>query len=144
MQREVAMSPGDSARIGRYEFRLEGVERVQGPNYVADRGLVQIFRDDRPLALLHPEKRAYASGGQIMTDAGSHAGVFADAFAALGEPLGNGAWAVRLQVKPFVRWIWAGALLMALGGFVTATDRRFRRVSANSPAPRAGARGGTD
>ena len=144
VQREVAMSPGDSARIGRYEFRLEGVERVQGPNYVADRGLVQVFRDDRPLALLHPEKRAYASGGQIMTDAGIHAGVFADAFAALGEPLGNGAWAVRLQVKPFVRWIWAGALLMALGGFVTATDRRFRRVSANSPAPRAGARGGTD
>nr|MBP6798771.1 c-type cytochrome biogenesis protein CcmF [Luteimonas sp.] len=70
-----------------------------------------------------------ASGGQVMTDAGIHAGLFADVFVALGEPLGNDAWAVRLQVKPFVRWIWAGAFLMALGGFVTATDRRFRRVT---------------
>ncbi|MDH5833523.1 heme lyase CcmF/NrfE family subunit [Luteimonas kalidii] len=129
VQREVAMMPGQTSEIGRYAFRFDGVERAQGPNYVADRGLVQVFRNDAPLALLHPEKRAYASGGQVMTDAGIHAGVFADVFVALGEPLGNGAWAVRLQVKPFVRWVWAGAFLMALGGFVTAADRRFRRVS---------------
>jgi len=131
VQREIAMTPGQTAEIGRHAFRFDGVERVQGPNYVADRGLVQAFRDDQPLALLHPEKRAYASGGQVMTDAGIHAGLFADTFAALGEPLGGDAWAVRLQVKPFVRWIWAGAFLMALGGFVTATDRRFRRVGAD-------------
>ncbi|TWG90126.1 cytochrome c-type biogenesis protein CcmF [Luteimonas sp. J16] len=136
VQQEVAMKAGDTARIGRYAFRFDGVERVQGPNYIADRGLVQVSRDGRVLAMLHPEKRAYASGGQIMTDAGIHAGLFADSFAALGEPLGDGAWAVRLQIKPFVRWVWAGALLMALGGFVTALDRRFRRVSADPPAPR--------
>ena len=129
VQREVAMTPGQTVEVGRYAFRFDGVERVPGPNYVADRGLVQVFRDDRPLALLHPEKRAYASGGQIMTDAGIHAGMAADVFVALGEPLGGGAWAVRLQIKPLVRWIWAGAFLMALGGFVTALDRRFRRVS---------------
>nr|WP_273544220.1 heme lyase CcmF/NrfE family subunit [Luteimonas saliphila] len=129
MQREIAMKPGQTAAIGRYAFRFDGVERVQGPNYVADRGLVQAFRNDAPLVLLHPEKRAYASGGQVMTDAGIHAGLFADVFVALGEPLGDGAWAVRMQVKPFVRWVWAGAFLMALGGFVTAADRRFRRVS---------------
>lgn len=134
VQREVAMMPGQTSEIGRYAFRFDGVERAQGPNYVADRGLVQVFRNDAPLALLHPEKRAYASGGQVMTDAGIHAGVFADVFVALGEPLGNGAWAVRLQVKPFVRWIWAGAFLMALGGFVTAADRRFRRVSGGGRA----------
>lgn len=134
VQREVAMMPGQTSEIGRYAFRFDGVERAQGPNYVADRGLVQVFRNDAPLALLHPEKRAYASGGQVMTDAGIHAGVFADVFVALGEPLGNGAWAVRLQVKPFVRWIWAGAFLMALGGFVTAADRRFRRVSGSGRA----------
>ncbi|NLA68758.1 MAG: heme lyase CcmF/NrfE family subunit [Gammaproteobacteria bacterium] len=124
--REVPMSAGETQVIGRYAFRFDGVDRVQGPNYVADRGHVQVFRDDRPLALLHPEKRAYASGGQVMTDAGIHAGVRADVFVALGEPLGGDAWAVRLHVKPFVRWIWTGALLMALGGFVAATDRRFR------------------
>ena len=95
---EVAMMPGQTSEMGRYAFRFDGVERAQGPNYVADRGLVQVFRDDAPLALLHPEKRAYASGGQVMTDAGIHAGLFADVFVALGEPLGDGAWAVRMQV----------------------------------------------
>ena len=124
--REVPMVPGETQEIGRYAFRFDGVERVPGPNYMADRGHVQVFRDDRPLVLLHPEKRAYASGGQVMTDAGIHAGVRADIFVALGEPLGGDAWAVRLHIKPFVRWIWAGALLMALGGFITAADRRFR------------------
>ena len=124
--RELPMAPGQTHEIGRYAFRFDGVERVPGPNYMADRGSVQVFRDDRPLTLLHPEKRAYASGGQVMTDAGIHAGVTADIFVALGEPLGGDSWAVRLHVKPFVRWVWAGALLMALGGFVTATDRRFR------------------
>ncbi|MBJ6979264.1 heme lyase CcmF/NrfE family subunit [Luteimonas sp. MC1895] len=124
--REVPMLPGQTQTIGRYDFRFDGVDRVQGPNYMADRGHVQVFRDDRPLVLLHPEKRAYASGGQVMTDAGIHAGLRADIFVALGEPLGNDAWAVRLHVKPFVRWIWAGALLMALGAVVVAFDRRFR------------------
>ena len=125
--REVAMEPGQQVELGRYAFRFDGVERVQGPNYTADRGLVQVFRDGQPLVLLHPEKRAYASGGQVMTDAGIHAGVTADILAALGDPLGGEAWAVRVHVKPFVRWVWAGALLMALGGFVAATDRRFRK-----------------
>ena len=124
--REVPMVPGETQTIGRYAFRFDGVERVPGPNYMADRGHVQVFRDDAPLVLLHPEKRAYASGGQVMTDAGIHAGVRADVFVALGEPLGGDAWAVRLHIKPFVRWIWGGALLMALGAFVTAADRRFR------------------
>ena len=139
VQREVAMSPGQTVEIGRYAFRFDGVERVPGPNYVADRALVQVFRDDRPLVLLHPEKRAYASGGQIMTDAGIHAGMAADVFVALGEPLGGGSWAVRLQIKPLVRWIWAGAFLMALGGFVTALDRRFRRVTGNGRGQETGA-----
>ncbi|HST46047.1 MAG TPA: heme lyase CcmF/NrfE family subunit, partial [Luteimonas sp.] len=117
--REVPMRAGQTSAIGDYTFRFDGVERVQGANYSADRGHVQVFRDARPLVLLHPEKRAYASGGQVMTDAGIHAGPLADVFVALGEPLGDGAWAVRLHVKPFMRWVWAGALLMALGGFVT-------------------------
>ena len=125
--REVAMEPGQQVELGRYGFRFDGVERIQGPNYTADRGLVQVFRDGQPLVLLHPEKRAYASGGQVMTDAGIHAGVTADILAALGDPLGGEAWAVRVHVKPFVRWVWAGALLMALGGFVAAADRRFRK-----------------
>ena len=127
VQREVALSPGQSLQVSGYELRFEGVDHQQGPNYSADRGHVRVMQGDRELALLHPEKRAYASGGQSMTEAGIHARLNGDIYVALGEPLGNNAWAVRVHVKPFVRWIWLGALLMALGGFVTAADRRFRR-----------------
>jgi cytochrome c-type biogenesis protein CcmF len=127
VQRELAMAPGQTVEIGRYAFRYQGVEEVRGPNYLAERGLVQVSRNDQPLASLHPEKRAYASGGQVMTEAGIRPGLFGDVYVALGESLGADARAVRIHIKPFVRWIWFGAGLMALGGFVTATDRRFRR-----------------
>ncbi len=127
VQRELAMTPGQTVQIGRHAFRYEGVEQLQGPNYRAERGHVQVLRNGEPLTLLHPEKRAYASGGQVMTEAGIRPGLFGDIYVALGESLGNEARAVRVHIKPFVRWIWFGAALMALGGFVTATDRRFRR-----------------
>ncbi len=127
VQRELAMKPGQTVELGGYGFRFEGVEETRGPNYLSDLGHVQVLRGDKPLVRLHPEKRAYASGGQVMTEAGIRPSLFGDVYVALGEPLGNGAWAVRVHIKPFVRWIWLGALLMALGAFVTATDRRFRR-----------------
>ncbi len=133
VQRELALKPGDTATIGRYAFRFEGVQRFPGPNYTADRGTVQVTRDGQPMVTLHPEKRAYASGGQVMTEAGIRPGLFGDIFVAIGESLGNDAWAVRVHVKPFVRWIWFGAGLMALGGFVTAADRRFRNRNKKEP-----------
>jgi cytochrome c-type biogenesis protein CcmF len=134
VQRELPLGPGQSADVGGYAFRFDGVDESRGPNYLSDRGHVQVTRNGKPVVLLHPEKRTYASGGQVMTEAGIHGGLFADVYVALGEPLGAasdpdraaGAWAVRIHIKPFVRWIWLGAVLMALGGFVTATDRRFR------------------
>ncbi len=127
-QREIAMKPGQTLTLGRDSFRFDGVTQVQGPNYLANRGTVKVFRDDRPVVTLHPEKREYASGGQVMTEARIHPGIARDIFVALGEPLGGDAWAVRVQIKPFIRWIWAGALLMAIGGLVVATDRRFRTL----------------
>ena len=130
VQRELALKPGETVELGRHAFVFEGVERLQGPNYVADRGTMQLLRDDKHVATLHPEKRSYASGGQVMTEAAIEPGLSGDLYVALGEPLGNDAWAVRVHHKPFVRWIWLGAALMALGGFVAATDRRFRRESA--------------
>ncbi|KAF1701306.1 heme lyase CcmF/NrfE family subunit [Pseudoxanthomonas suwonensis] len=134
VQREVALKPGQTLEVGRHAFLFQGVDQLQGPNYLADRGHVQVLRDGRALALLHPEKRAYASGGQVMTEAGIRPGVTADVYVALGESLGDGAWAVRVHIKPFVRWIWGGAALMALGGLVAAGDRRFRRVSKEKTA----------
>jgi cytochrome c-type biogenesis protein CcmF len=131
-QRELALAPGQSVELGRHAFRFDGVVRRQGPNYLADRGTVQVLHDGHAIALMHPEKRSYASGGQVMTESAIDAGFSRDLYVALGEPLGGGAWAVRVHVKPFVRWIWLGAVLMALGGFVTATDKRFRRKEASA------------
>jgi cytochrome c-type biogenesis protein CcmF len=126
-QHELAMAPGQQVELGGYAFRFDGVLRHPGPNYIADTGTVAVLRDGIDIETLHPEKRNYASGGQVMTEAAIDAGATRDLYVALGEPLGNGSWAVRVHVKPFVRWIWLGAVLMALGGLVTATDRRFRR-----------------
>ncbi|NYZ61257.1 heme lyase CcmF/NrfE family subunit [Luteimonas deserti] len=137
VQREVALAPGQTLVIGRDSFVLDGVARQAGPNYTADRGTVRMLRDDRPVATLHPEKRTYASGGQVMTETALRPGPLRDVYVALGEPLGGGAWALRVHLKPFVRWVWAGALLIALGAFVAAADRRFRRprnVSGARPA----------
>ncbi|UNK50133.1 heme lyase CcmF/NrfE family subunit [Lysobacter sp. S4-A87] len=134
-QRELAVAPGQTVELGRYAFRFDGVAHLQGPNYEADRGTVTVFANDRPLTVMHPEKRKYASGGQVMTEAAIESGVTRDLYVALGEPLGGGSWALRVHVKPFIRWIWGGALLMMFGGLVAATDRRFRRsATVASPA----------
>ena len=126
LQHELAVKPGETVTLGARSFRFDGVVETRGPNYIADKGTVQVLRDGRVVATLHPEKRRYAAGGQVMTEAGITSDVFGDAYVAIGESLGGDSWALRVHVKPFVRWIWAGALLMALGGFVTATDKRFR------------------
>lgn len=126
-QRELAMAPGQSLSLGRHTFLFEGVQHREGPNYTADHGTVRVLDGDEEVTTLHPEKRKYASGGQVMTEAGIAPGLRGDLYVALGEPLGGDTWAVRVHSKPFVRWIWFGAFLMALGGFVTATDKRFRR-----------------
>ena len=125
-QREVAVKPGGSVTLGQHCFVLKGVQHLDGPNYSAERGTVEVLRHcSDPVATLHPEKRSYR-GGQVMSEVALDRGFTRDLYVALGEPLGEGAWALRVHVKPFVRWIWAGALLMALGGLVTATDKRFR------------------
>ncbi|HPF73542.1 MAG: heme lyase CcmF/NrfE family subunit [Rhodanobacteraceae bacterium] len=142
VERDVALAPGASSEINGYRFEFQGVERVQGPNYRADRGDLRVFDGDREIARLHPEKRAYASGGQIMTEAAIDPALHRDLYVALGERLdarGDGAtvetnsWSLRVYVKPFVRLIWLGGLLMMVGGFVAAADRRFRRPRAERP-----------
>jgi len=132
VQHEVALAPGKSIDAGGYTLVFEGVDATDGPNYHSDRGHLQVLRDDTLITRLHPEKRMYASGGQPMTEAGIHRALGGDIYVALGESLGDGSWAVRVQIKPFVRWIWLGAALMALGGFITAVDRRFRRLPEKS------------
>ncbi len=131
-EKDVAAKTGQSFELRGYTFRFDGIERVQGPNYEADRGTVVVSRGDKLVATMHPEKRAYASGGSIMTEADIDGGLNRDIYVALGEPLGpDGSWALRLYVKPFIRWIWLGALLMAIGGFAVVFDKRFRKPVAN-------------
>ena len=129
IEKDVAAKAGQTFELRGHEFRFEGAGIVQGPNYRADRGTVVVTRDGAKIATMHPERRAYASGGQVMTEAALDGAFHRDLYVALGEPLDDaGTWALRLYVKPFVRWIWLGALMMAIGGFVVAGDRRFRRV----------------
>ena len=128
IERDVAARPGQAFALRGYDFAFEGVEKVQGPNYLADRGTVVVSRDGREIAVMHPETRAYAAGGQVMTEAALHGGLHRDLYVALGEPLDqSGGWALRLYVKPWIRLIWLGSLFMAAGGFVVVLDRRFRR-----------------
>ncbi|AMR78521.1 heme lyase CcmF/NrfE family subunit [Cupriavidus nantongensis] len=126
LERELRMAPGTAVELGGYRFVFEGTARLLGPNYASDRASVRVTRAGREVASLHPEKRFYPVQQATMTEAGIQGGFTRDLFVALGEPLAGGAWAVRVQVKPFVRWIWLGALMMALGGLLAATDRRYR------------------
>ena len=110
-----------------YSFQFQGTQPVIGPNYSGEEGTISVFEDGKIIATLHPQKRRYnAQRGQTMTEAAIDNGFFRDLYVALGEPLGESAWAVRVHYKPFVRWIWLGALLMAFGGGFAALDKRYR------------------
>jgi cytochrome c-type biogenesis protein CcmF len=129
IEKDLRMAPGQSVRMGDYEFRFSPVARVDGPNYSADEGAIAVFRGGREISRLKPQKRQYSEGSRMQTEAAIDPGLTRDLYIALGEPLdAEGAWSVRVYVKPFIRWIWVGALLMALGGFMAASDARLRRA----------------
>ncbi|WP_316154317.1 heme lyase CcmF/NrfE family subunit [Cupriavidus sp. BIC8F] len=137
--RELPMRAGDSVSVGGYDFRFAGVTQAGGPNYDALRGTLVASRNGRRVALLHPERRIYRSQDMPTTEAAIDSGLARDLYVALGENVGNsvdgGAWAVRIHVKPFVDWIWAGCVLMALGGLLAVCDKRYRlRRRAANPA----------
>ena len=129
-----SLAPGESITVSGYEFLLDRVEDVDGPNYRAVQGVVQVSRDTQPVTTLYPQKRIYEVQQSPMTEAGIDPGWRHDLFVALGEPLGDGSWSVRIQVKPLVRFIWLGALIMALGGLMAVSDRRYRRTPATEDA----------
>jgi cytochrome c-type biogenesis protein CcmF len=123
-EKTVAMQPGDSAGLGRYEFIFRGAEEVPGPNFSAMRGTVELKKEGRPVATLLPEKRIYAKSKMTMTEAAIRYGFVGDVYVAMGEPLPGGTWSMQLYLKPFVGWLWGGALLMALGGLLAAAGVR--------------------
>ena len=138
-ERDVRMAPGDTVKTGDYQIRFLGVEGISGPNYNAAEGNLELLKDGQLVMPLHPEKRKYLSSAMPMTEAFIDPGLTRDIYVSLGDPLegGDGAWSVRVYYKPFVSWIWGGAVLMALGGLLAASDRRYRL---KSTAARAGSK----
>ena len=125
-ERDLRLAPGESLQLGGYSFVFDGAKHFEGPNFTSDKGTIRVFDGDEQVATLHPEKRLYTVQQMPMTEAGIDAGFTRDLYVALGEPLEDGAWAVRVHIKPFVRWIWLGALLMSLGGVLSVSDKRYR------------------
>ena len=136
-EKDVRMAVGDTVSVGGYTFKLTGISEAKGPNYRADVGDVELIRDGKVLRTLHPEKRTYFSSTMPMTEAAIDTSLTRDVYVSLGERLsGDGvpAWAMRVYYKPFVSWIWGGAVLMALGGGLAALDRRYRKKRAAAAA----------
>ena len=130
--RDLRMQVGDTVDVAGYTFSFRGVTQVRGPNYLAARAAIDVFSQGRRLEPLRPEKRVYNVSRNVMTETAIDAGLFRDLYVSLGEPLGDGAWRVRIQYKPFVSWIWAGAILMAIGGGLAVSDRRYIQPLAKS------------
>jgi cytochrome c-type biogenesis protein CcmF len=127
VERDVKMDVGDSTTVRGYTFTFRGAREIQGPNYVAMQGLIDVTVDGRKVNELQPEKRIYRVQQNPMTEAAIDTGFTRDLYVALGESVdGGSAWIVRVYVKPFIDWIWGGAFMMALGGLLAATDRRYR------------------
>ena len=126
-ERDVKMNVGDSTTVNGYVFTFKGVQNIQGPNYEATRGSVEVTRNGKLVVAMNPEKRVYRIQQNPMTEAAIAPGLTGDLYVSLGEEVEGGAWIIRVYVKPFIDWIWGGCLVMALGGFLAVTDRRYRR-----------------
>ena len=133
-EKDVRMEPDDTVSVGGYSFRFIGVREAMGPNYRAMVGELELSKDGKVLRTMKPEKRAYLTSAMPMTEAAIDTGLLRDVYVSLGEPVGERAWSVRVYYKPFVDWIWGGCLLMALGGIVAISDRRYRMKKAAASA----------
>lgn len=133
-ERDLRMMIGSSTQVGGYDFKFADLREVQGPNYRAIQGEFQVTKNGRDVAVLKPEKRLYTTTEMPMTEAAIDPGLTRDLYVSLGEPISPMEWSVRIYHKPFVDWIWVGCLFMAIGGFVAASDQRYRRRS-RSPQP---------
>ena len=127
VEKDIRLAPGESVDMSGYLFKFHEVKQAQGPNYVAQQGLITVSYKGNEVAKLEPQKRVYQVQKMPMTEAAIDAGLFRDLFVAIGEPLGNeGAWSFRIYYKSYIRWIWLGAVFMAIGGFCATCDRRYR------------------
>ncbi|MGV8824788.1 heme lyase CcmF/NrfE family subunit [Methylibium petroleiphilum] len=141
LERDVKMAIGDTTEAGGFVFALRGLKEIQGPNYDGLQGQIEVTRDGKAVALLKPEKRIYRVQRNPMTEADINRGITRDLYVSLGEPTADGSWIVRVYFKPFVNWIWGGCVLMALGGALAASDRRYRARQRQEHGQQAGPAG---
>jgi cytochrome c-type biogenesis protein CcmF len=131
VEKDIRMSPGETLALSGYTFRFQGIKETQGPNYIAQQGLITVSHEGKADVTLEPQKRVYQVQKMPMTEAAIDAGLFRDLFVAIGEPLGdNGAWSLRIYYKSFIRWIWLGAVFMAIGGLCATLDKRYKHKKA--------------
>jgi cytochrome c-type biogenesis protein CcmF len=121
-----AMQLGESVTFGGFTYRLDGVAPTRGPNYRAERATLLVTRDGKPYTVLHPERRQYEVQEMPTSEAAIESGIRGDIYAVIGDQTGPEIWTVRIYNQPLVPWIWAGGLLMALGGIASLSDRRYR------------------
>lgn len=132
--RDLRMALNEPVTIGEYVFTLEQLHHQEGPNFIADEAVVRVTKYDKFLSVMKPQKRRYLATGAIMTEVALDTTLFRDLYLAMGEPLGDTAWSVRVHVKPFIRWIWLGALMMAFGALLAIVDKRYRKVKVAAQA----------
>jgi cytochrome c-type biogenesis protein CcmF len=132
IEKDVALKPGQTYELHGYRFAFDSLSQVAGPNYDAVQAHFTVFDGDREIAKLHPQKRIYRVRTMPMSEAGIEVDWNRDLFVAMGDDLGDGAWSLRMQYKPMVRFIWFGALVMAIGGLIAITDRRYRTKKAEA------------
>ena len=128
VEKDLRVTPGEAIEVAGHSFEFVGLKETPGPNYTAHEGYFKVSKDGDHVADLFSQKRLYTVQGMPMTEAAIDWGFTRDLYVALGEPLPNGDWAVRIYHKPFVRWIWLGAVLMSLGGLIAILDRRYRLI----------------
>lgn len=127
-EKDLRMVPGSSYNISGYDFRFQGVRKVEGPNYTADEAVIEVWHGEDKSGELFPQKRVYSAKSSPMTDASIDKTLFRDLYAALGEELEGGAWSMRVYYKPMIRWIWLGCLFMTFGGLLAVSDKRYRQT----------------
>ncbi|MGH8211084.1 MAG: cytochrome c-type biogenesis CcmF C-terminal domain-containing protein, partial [Steroidobacteraceae bacterium] len=125
-EHDVSLARGASTTVGPYEFRFDGVKPIEGPNYDGVGGTIAITRHGKPLTVLYPEKRQYYVQHSVTTEAAIQMHYGSNLLVALGEDLGAGKWSLRIQVRPLVNFVWLAAFIMAMGGGIAASDRRYR------------------
>jgi cytochrome c-type biogenesis protein CcmF len=135
IERDVSLAPGATAKVGDYEFRFEGVQPVEGPNYDGVGGTLIVTRHGAPVAVMTPQKRRFWVQHQVTSETAIRMHRGNNLLLALGEDLGAGRWSVRIQIRPLVSLVWIAAFIMALGGALAASDRRYRTARAEAPSP---------